>query len=130
MCQADRVEEILGATFSPRIRRLHELAVGMIEERVDVKRFAQVSESVSTADLTAEIAAALALTRHETAHQAHTSAVLGLTQHERDVLQLMAAGRSNREIGAKLFLSVGTVKVHVTHVLAKLGVKSRAAATD
>jgi len=29
-----------------------------------------------------------------------------------------------------LFLSVGTVKVHVTHILAKLGVKSRAAATD
>ena len=39
-------------------------------------------------------------------------------------------GRSNQEIADALFLSVGTVKVHVTRILAKLGVKSRAAATD
>ena len=130
MCLADRCEEILGATLSPHIRRLHEFAVGMIEERVDCKRFAQIHASVSSADLTAEIAAALALSRHGTAHQAHASAGPGLTQREREVLQMMAAGKSNREIAETLFLSVGTVKIHVTHVLAKLGVKSRAAATD
>jgi DNA-binding NarL/FixJ family response regulator len=46
------------------------------------------------------------------------------------VLRLMAAGRSNRDIADELFLSLGTVKVHVTHILAKLGVSSRSAATD
>lgn len=130
MCLADRCEELLGATLSPHIRRLHELAVGMIEERVDFKRFSEIRASVGSADLTTEISAALALTRHATAHQAHVSAGLGLTQRERDVLQMMAAGKSNREIAESLFLSVGTVKAHATHVLAKLGVKSRAAATN
>jgi NarL family two-component system response regulator LiaR len=43
---------------------------------------------------------------------------------------MMAAGKSNQEIADELFLSLGTVKVHVTRILAKLGVKSRAAATD
>jgi NarL family two-component system response regulator LiaR len=55
---------------------------------------------------------------------------LRLTQRERDVLQLMASGKSNQEIADALFVSLGTVKVHVTHILAKLGVKSRSAATD
>ena len=47
-----------------------------------------------------------------------------------EVLRMMASGKSNQEIADTLFLSVGTVKVHVTRILAKLGVKSRAAATD
>ncbi len=42
----------------------------------------------------------------------------------------IASGRSNRAIADVPFLSLGTFKVHVTHVLAKLGVKSRSAATD
>ena len=43
---------------------------------------------------------------------------------------MMAAGKSNQEIADALFVSLGTVKVHVSHILAKLDVKSRAAATD
>ena len=38
--------------------------------------------------------------------------------------------RSSRDVADALFLSLGTVKVHVTHVLAKLGVGSRAAGAD
>lgn len=77
-----------------------------------------------------EVDAALALTRHETSENAPSLAGPGLTPRERDVLRMMASGRSNQEIADALFVSVGTVKVHVTHILAKLGVKSRAAATD
>jgi two-component system, NarL family, response regulator len=48
-----------------------------------------------------------------------------LTDRERDVLRLMAGGASNEEIGRALFISVGTVKYHVNHILGKLGVEDR-----
>jgi DNA-binding NarL/FixJ family response regulator len=48
-----------------------------------------------------------------------------LTEREREVLRLMAGGRSNQEIGAALFITEGTVKFHVNHILNKLGVNDR-----
>jgi len=50
---------------------------------------------------------------------------LGLTSRELDVLRLLAAGRTNRQIGAELFISPRTAGVHVSHILAKLGLASR-----
>ena len=52
----------------------------------------------------------------------------GLTPRECEVLRLLAAGRSNREIGEALFISPRTAQTHVTHLLAKLGLPSRTAA--
>lgn len=49
----------------------------------------------------------------------------GLTQRERQVLLQVAAGRTNQEIAAALGMSVSTVERHVTHILTKLGVKTR-----
>jgi DNA-binding NarL/FixJ family response regulator len=48
-----------------------------------------------------------------------------LTSRELDVLRLLAAGRTNRQIGAELFISPRTAGVHVSHILAKLGLASR-----
>jgi DNA-binding NarL/FixJ family response regulator len=48
-----------------------------------------------------------------------------LTQRETDVLRLMAYGKSNKEIGSSLDVTAGTVKVHVNHILSKLGVAGR-----
>jgi DNA-binding CsgD family transcriptional regulator/tetratricopeptide (TPR) repeat protein len=51
-----------------------------------------------------------------------------LTDRERDVLAELVDGRTNRQIAAKLFISEKTVSVHVSNILAKLGVRSRAEA--
>lgn len=49
----------------------------------------------------------------------------GLTPRERDVLALLSIGRTNRQIGAELFVSESTAGVHVSNILGKLGVASR-----
>jgi DNA-binding CsgD family transcriptional regulator len=49
----------------------------------------------------------------------------GLTAAERRVAALVAAGRTNREVAAALFLGERTVASHLTHIYAKLGVRSR-----
>jgi DNA-binding NarL/FixJ family response regulator len=51
--------------------------------------------------------------------------VVPLSERELDVVRLLAGGRSNREIARELFLAEGTVKNHVTNVLAKLGARDR-----
>lgn len=51
-----------------------------------------------------------------------------LTVRESEVLALVAAGSTNREIGQALFLSEATVKSHLVHIFTKLGVGSRTAA--
>ena len=51
--------------------------------------------------------------------------MLGLTTREREVLQLLARGYTNREIATELVISVKTASVHVTHILRKLDVASR-----
>ena len=51
-----------------------------------------------------------------------------LTPRELEVLQLVAAGSSNREIGRQLMLSEATVKSHLVHIYDKLGVRSRTSA--
>lgn len=52
-----------------------------------------------------------------------------LTKRELEILQLAAEGLSNREIADKLYLSIGTVKVHLKHIFGKLDVSSRTQAS-
>ena len=53
----------------------------------------------------------------------------GLSAREADVLRLMAAGKSNQQIAARLVLSVRTVERHSTNLSAKIGATNRAEAT-
>ena len=53
------------------------------------------------------------------------AARLGLTPRELEVLLLVAEGRTNRVIGETLFMSEKTASVHVSRILAKLGVSGR-----
>jgi ATP/maltotriose-dependent transcriptional regulator MalT len=61
--------------------------------------------------------------------QGSGSAATALTAREREVLTLVAAGRTNRDVAAELVISEHTVARHVQNIFTKLGVSSRAAAT-
>jgi DNA-binding NarL/FixJ family response regulator len=56
---------------------------------------------------------------------AEAAAPFGLTAREQEVLRLVAAGHSNREIAAELFISHRTASVHVSNILGMLAVTSR-----
>jgi ATP/maltotriose-dependent transcriptional regulator MalT len=68
---------------------------------------------------------AAAIVRVRTAASAGLDPVAPLTPREQEVLALLAAGLSNAEIAERLFISLSTAKVHVQHILKKLGAKTR-----
>jgi DNA-binding NarL/FixJ family response regulator len=53
------------------------------------------------------------------------SSASDLTEREREVIRLVAQGKSNREIASQYYISEKTVKTHISHILAKLGLKDR-----
>jgi DNA-binding NarL/FixJ family response regulator len=55
-----------------------------------------------------------------------TVAIANLTPREQEVLQLVGLGYTNRDIAQSLFISEGTVKTHVTHLLNRLNLRNRA----
>ena len=73
-----------------------------------------------------ELGAAPDLARLDVAHGMRTH---GLSARELEVLRLVAAGKTNREIAEELVVSEHTVARHMQNIFAKLGVSSRTAAT-
>ena len=65
-----------------------------------------------------------------TRHQAAATAPTSLTPQEREIALLAATGLTNREIGARLYLSPRTVSSHLYRIFPKLGITSRAALRD
>jgi DNA-binding NarL/FixJ family response regulator len=81
-------------------------------------------------DIFAELGAAPDVTRVDALlSRAAAAPAHGLTDRELEVLRLVAAGKSNRDIAAELVISEHTVRRHVQNIFAKLNVSSRAGAT-
>src|SRR6185436_19270638 len=59
-----------------------------------------------------------------------TSGIAGLTGRELEIVRLVAARRSNKEIGATLEISARTVRTHLSNIFSKLGVESRGELAD
>jgi DNA-binding NarL/FixJ family response regulator len=76
-----------------------------------------------------QLGAAPDLARLEALSRRTPATIGGLTARELEVLRLVAAGKTNREIAATLIISDHTVRRHLQNIFAKLGVPSRAAAT-
>ena len=74
------------------------------------------------------LGAAVDHVRLRAAHREQLSALAVLTHREREVLALVADGRTNRAIADALYIEARTVEKHVEHIRAKLGARSRAEA--
>ncbi|HKX68986.1 MAG TPA: helix-turn-helix transcriptional regulator [Intrasporangium sp.] len=125
----DRAEEAL-PVLRDACRRWHELGAAYDAATTCVRLAAAYRSLGDAASAAAEVAQAeAAFERLGGAHRPGPESPGGLTRREREVLALLAAGRSNREIGEQLFISDRTVARHVTNIFHKIGVTSRTQAT-
>jgi DNA-binding CsgD family transcriptional regulator len=124
---ADQALADLGHILEPLEARL----AGLDRQRLRAAMGAGAFEAEYTAGRTLDLTLAMEAAVADEARPAapvpplDPLARFGLTTREREVLSLLAAGRSNPEIGQALFISTKTVSVHVSNILAKLGVSGR-----
>lgn len=96
-------------------------AVGyLLKERVsDVDRFVDAVRQVAAGGTVMDPEVVAALLNHRAGHEPLRS----LTPREREVLELMAEGRSNSAIAARMFVTEGAVSKHSNNIFAKLGLE-------
>lgn len=104
------------------VRSIQAGAIGYLLKNVSADKLAEAIRAAAQGQSTIESLAAQILLQ---ASQKQTRVGDNLTKRERQVLALIAKGKTNKEIARQLFLSHGTVRVYVSHVLAKLGVSNR-----
>ncbi|CAA9567192.1 MAG: hypothetical protein AVDCRST_MAG59-3137, partial [uncultured Thermomicrobiales bacterium] len=135
---ADALNRAERAAFSLPARDTYEAA--MAEARASLGEQFYAVEHAAGQTLTLEQAVALSVEVLESAplspgHSPVESAGasvpdMGLTGRESDILRLLSAGKTNPEIADALFIGTGTVRNHVSHILAKLGARTRTEAAD
>lgn len=101
----------------------HEQSIARVREKLDKRTFDNACRIGAGLDLDAVVASALG--EHPTAPVSTTSAA-PLTRREQEIAELLAEGKTNKEIAATLVISQRTAESHVEHILVKLGFTSRA----
>ena len=117
-----RVIVVSSQTAASSVRRaLTAGAVGYVPKRASDRELVGAIEQVSAGSryVDPEIGATLVV-------DDVPSALDDLSERERDVLQLLALGYTNQEIGKKLYISVRTVDTHRAHIMRKLQLETRA----
>jgi DNA-binding NarL/FixJ family response regulator len=125
---AARLRELLGTPLDPAEQSAYDRAVAATRSRLGENGFQTAWEAGAALSLSALVSEASCIESDRSA-SAHTDPAtqLGLTRRERDVLRLLVAGQSDREIAAALFIGHRTVETHVRGILNKLGLASRTA---
>ncbi len=135
--QDERAAELLGATETERIRlgRGRDSWAHPLLDTLDSEPSPRLAAAIERGkarkfepflrELLAGFELEAAPPAHPASTQANDTLADPLTQRELEILQLVASGRSNREIARDLFLSVGTVKAHVHNLTGKLGAANR-----
>lgn len=131
---AEAITASHGIAIFPRDRSVRDHSLRALRQALGQEQLAAAQEAGRSLTITQAVAEALALLEaiaprlREAASPLTTRlADYGLTRREMDVLRLVAAGYSNREIAEALFISIPTVKRHLTNILGKLGLPSRSA---
>jgi len=131
--------EILRAATSEGLRTRVVLLAGSVGDRELVAAAAWGAYGVVTIEVTPEmlvyflrqIAAGrllpLALLDAEHKHEQERCAQTVLTERERQIIELVSEGLSNKQVGRRLDLSEGTIKVHLHHIYQKLAINNRTA---
>ncbi|AVP66584.1 response regulator [Prescottella equi] len=106
------------------VRALDAGAIGyLLKDSAPRDIFGAIRDAVAGRSVLSPPVAARVLDRMRRPDQA-------LTAREAELLSLLAEGLTNKELGKRLFISEATVKTHLAHIYAKLGVDSRAAAVS
>jgi predicted ATPase/DNA-binding CsgD family transcriptional regulator len=127
---AEALRERLGRPVDAEDRPAYQEAVAAARAALGEAAFAAARAAGRVLPFEEAVAEALAIepSGDEAGGRVDSAARPGLTRREREVLALLAHGRSDRKIAEALFISPKTVGVHVGNILGKLGVPSRAAA--
>ncbi len=110
-------------------RSLRAGASGFLLKRARAEDLTDAVRSVASGNaLPAPMLTRRLIERFAVTSSSRNIAVQSLTDREREVLLLVAGGRSNHEIASDLGISLDTVKSHVKHIFTKLGVRDRSQA--
>jgi DNA-binding NarL/FixJ family response regulator len=133
---ATRVREATGIKVEPHNLARYERSLAAVRGILGDEAFAAAQDAGRALPIEEAIAAADAIFAAQSVAAPEPGsppvvedpgARAGLSPRELEVVRLVAEGRSNQEIGDALFISQGTARTHVQHILTKLGLDSRAA---
>jgi predicted ATPase/DNA-binding CsgD family transcriptional regulator len=127
---SERLRETVGLALALPERAAYERAGAQARDELGDEAFGRaVADGRAFAPREALVEVEDALALRKPASEVSEAAAAGLSPRETEILRLIAAGKSNREIADMLFLSVRTVERHITNLYAKIGARGRADAT-